>query len=224
MPRTFFHFEKVGYWRNPFGALTEAEWAAVAALPPKAAQALSAGFDHLQLLGPMGVGKSTTLLALHNYFAAEGRRVAYEYLPPGQRRFETETAVLDTFLLDEAQRLWWGQRQKLRRLAGNGRLQIIFSSHEDLTGLFANRGLNLTSVDLAGEMEVGWITAVLDKRLAYFALPDQPRARLSDDAPAYLYERFGHNLRQMEYFLYEVWQSLDGPERVTPHILMQTKA
>ncbi|MCZ7668862.1 MAG: hypothetical protein M5U34_17505 [Chloroflexi bacterium] len=99
----------------------------------------------------------------------------------------------------------------MRRLAGNGRLQIIFSSHEDLTGLFANRGLNLTSVDLAGEMEVGWITAVLDKRLAYFALPDQPRARLSDDAPAYLYERFGHNLRQMEYFLYEVWQSLDGP-------------
>jgi hypothetical protein len=219
MQRPFFHSRKIGYGRNPFGALTDEEWAAVAVLPPKAAQALESGFAHLQLLGPMGAGKSTALLAMQEVFKEAGRQAVYEYLPLGKRRFDTETAVLDVFLLDEAQRLSWRQRRRLVDGAGNGRLQLVLSSHEDLTRLFAQKGLVLTSVDLAGEMTVGWVTAVLDTRLAYFALPDQPRAVLSDDAVHYLCHRFGDNLRQMEYFLYEVWQRLDTPELVTRQTL-----
>lgn len=214
MQRPFFHFRKIGYRRNPFGALTAEEWAAVAVLPPQAAQALATGFAHLQLLGPMGVGKSTALLAVQEVFRQAGRRTTVEYLPLGKRRFDTETAVLDVFLLDEAQRLSWRQRRRLVSGVGNGRLQIVLSSHEDLTRVFAQKGLVLTSVDLAGEMTVDWITAVLDRRLSYFALPDQPRAILSDAAVYYLYQRFGNNLRQMEYFLYEVWQRLDTPQLV----------
>ena len=113
------------------------------------------------------------------------------------------------FLLDEAQRLNWWQRRKLMKAVANDGLRLIISSHEDLTPLFAKRGLNLTSVDLTGEMDEGWITAVLHKRLSYFAIPHQPHATLTPAAISYLAETFSQNLRQMEYFLYEVWQQLE---------------
>jgi hypothetical protein len=218
MQRPFFHFYAVGYRRNPFGALTDEEWAAIALLPAAAAQALAAGFAHLQLLGPMGTGKSTTLLALQARFQQLGRREAYEYLPEGTRRFETETAVLDTFLLDEAQRLSWRQR---RRLVGAGKrgVQLVVSSHEDLTPLFARSGLALTSVSLDEEVTVEWVTAVIQQRLAYFALPDRPRAALTPDAFVWLHRRYGRNLRRMEYFLYDVWQTLETPEPVSADTL-----
>ena len=149
--------------------------------------------------------------------------MVYEYLPEGQRYFVTETKGLDIFLLDEAQRLNRWQRRKLLKAASY--LQLIISSHEDLTPLFAKKGLTLTSVDLTGEMDAGWITAVIRKRLAYFAIPDQPHATLTPEAITYLVEIFGQNLRQMEYFLYEVWQQLETTESVDVSFLrnMQSK-
>jgi hypothetical protein len=94
-------------------------------------------------------------------------------------------------------------------------VQLIISSHEDLTPLFAKKGLNLTSVDLTGDLDVAWITAVIHKRLAYFAIPHHPHATLTPAAIAYLAKTFGQNLRQMEYFLYEVWQQLDTNDPIT---------
>jgi hypothetical protein len=248
MQRPFFHFPHIGYSRNPFGALTDEEWTAIAVLPPAIERILADGFAHLQLLGPMGIGKSTTLLALQAWFqnqnlqrkgaktqrglkeksaSSEANRVrqsavekvVYEYLPEGQRHFVTDTSGLDTFLLDEAQRLNWWQQRKLMKMADH--LQLIISSHEDLAPLFAKKGLCLTSVDLSGEMDVGWITAVLHKRLSYFAIPNQPHATLTPDAITYLAQTFGQNLRQMEYFLYEVWQQLEGVEPVDVQFLQR---
>ncbi len=235
MQRPFFHFPHIGYSRNPFGALTDEEWTAIAVLPPAIEHVLADGFEHLQLLGPMGIGKSTTLLALQTEFqrgGAEAQRkksaesaesadnkIIYEYLPEGQRYFVTETKGLDVFLLDEAQRLNWWQRRKLAKVVSNSPLRLIISSHEDLTPLFAKKGLNLTSVDLSGEIDVGWITAVIHKRLSYFALPNQPHATLTPAAITYLVETFGQNLRQMEYFLYEVWQQLESTHPIDSDFL-----
>ena len=159
MQRPFFHFPHIGYRRNPFGALTDEEWMAIAVMPPTIEGILAAGFEHLQILGPMGIGKSTTLLALQAEFQnqnlqckdAEAQRkesvesaksavekITYEYLPEGQRHFVTDTSELDLFLLDEAQRLNWWQRRKLLKAASH--LQLVFSSHEDLAPLFRKRG------------------------------------------------------------------------------------
>ncbi|MBE2224465.1 MAG: hypothetical protein IAF02_23190, partial [Anaerolineae bacterium] len=117
----------------------------------------------------------------------------------------------------EAQRLNWWQRRKLVKAASH--LQLIVSSHEDLTPLFAKKGLNLISVDLSGEMDAGWITAVIHKRLAYFAIPNQPHATLTPAAITYLVETFGQNLRQMEYFLYEMWQGLETADLIAAQTL-----
>jgi DNA polymerase III delta prime subunit len=244
MQRPFFHFPQIGYRRNPFGALTDEEWTAVSVLPPAVERALVEGFDHLQILGPMGIGKSSTLLALQRWFVEQeessrqgakaqrkksakfvqsaDKKVVYEYLPEGQRHFVTNTSGLDIFLLDEGQRLNWWQRRKLVKAAFH--LQIIFSSHEDLAPLFNKKELSVTSVDLTGEIDEGWITAVLHKRLAYFAIPDQPHATLTPDAISFLVETFGQNLRQMEYFLYEVWQQLETTESVDVSFLRNMRS
>jgi hypothetical protein len=241
MQRSFFHFPHIGYRRNPFGALSDEEWKAVSVLPLAVERILAAGFDHLQILGPMGIGKSSTLFALQRWFveqeeslrkgaktqsrgepvarsqSTQTNHIVYEYLPEDQRHFVTNTSGLDIFLLDEAQRLNWWQRRKLVKAASH--LQIIFSSHEDMALLFNKKGLSVTSVDLTGEIDEAWITAVLHKRLAYFAISDQPHVTLTPAAIAYLVETFGQNLRQMEYFLYEVWQRLDSIEPVNVSFL-----
>ena len=103
--RPFFFHHTLGFRRNPFGAMESSEWAAVAVLPLVLTDLLDIPFTHLQLLGSMGSGKTTTLLKLVERFTQTGQRVTYEYLPQGERVYRTDTAVLDIFFLDEAQRL-----------------------------------------------------------------------------------------------------------------------
>src|SRR5262245_45267305 len=45
----FFPFHAIGFQCNPFRALTDEEWAAVAVLPADLQEALARGFDHLQI-------------------------------------------------------------------------------------------------------------------------------------------------------------------------------
>ncbi|MBK8988893.1 MAG: hypothetical protein IPM39_22950 [Chloroflexi bacterium] len=219
MNRAHFHFYQLGYRRNPFGALTAAEWAAVAVLPSPVNLLLAVSPQNWQLLGPMGSGKTTSLLGLEAHFAALGQRVAYEYLPDGQSRFVTDTAELDLFLLDEAQRLSGRERRRLLRLVEHGRIRLIISSHEDLSPLFARWRRPLASVWLATEISVAHYWAVLERRLAYFALPDRERVTLAETAVSFLYDTFGHNMRDAEYFLYEVWQRQDAPITLDAHHL-----
>ncbi len=68
-----------------------------------------------------------------------------------------------------------------------------------------------------------WITAVIHKRLSYFAIPNQPHATLTAVAITYLIETFGQNLRQMEYFLYKVWQQLETTSPVDVHYLQEAQ-
>ncbi len=206
MNRAYFYFHKLGYRRNPFGALTADEWANVAVLPTAVAPLLQPFTGNWQLLGPMGSGKTTSLLGLQVHLAAQGLRVTYEYLPEGQNCFVTGPDGWDVFLLDEAQRLKWRERRRLMQAVKNGRYRLIVSSHEDLTPLFARWRLPLTSVSLAATVSPAHYREVLNRRLAYFALPGMERVTLGETAVRFLFDTFGQNLRAAEYFLYEVWQ------------------
>ncbi len=206
MTRPFFSFHALGYRRNPFGALSAEEWAAVAVPPPEVVAALENSRSHLQLLGPMGSGKTTALRWLAARYAAQEVSAAYEYLAEGERRFVTDLTELAVFLLDEAQRLSWRERRRLVGVGENGRLRLILSSHEDLTPLFRRRGLPLETVWLADGLTLDQYRAIWQKRLDYFTLPGRERVWLGETAVIYLYQTFGQNLREAEYFLYEVWQ------------------
>ena len=55
----------------------------------------------------------------------------------------------------------------------------------------------------------------LAQRLAFFALPDAARVTLGETAVQFLYDTFGQNLREAEYFLYEVWQRQEAVGEIT---------
>ncbi|HRQ36396.1 MAG TPA: hypothetical protein PLD25_00590 [Chloroflexota bacterium] len=202
--RPFFFHHHLGYRQNPFGALTATEWTAVAFIPPAVQQIVDSGFTHLQLLGPKGCGKTTTLLKLAADRQARGQTARYEYLPEGQSHFTSQPMDGTVFVLDEAQRLRWRER---RRWLGRGTaVTFIFSSHTDLTPHFRRANLPLTSVWLDEEISLAHYQTWLARRLAYFALPGKRRLGLDDTAVAALYRRFGRDMREAEYFLYELFQ------------------
>ncbi len=216
----FFPFEDLGFRCNPFRALADEEWAAVAIVPPSI---LKADAPYIQILGEQGRGKSTTLRGLAAYLQLESQRVMYEYLPLGQRRFITSIADLDVFLLDEAQRLWWWERRRLVRSTMKYDTRLVFSSHEDLTELFGRFRLSVFTIWL-DQVDEDRLAAILQRRLAYFALHDPPSVVFSPDAIQYLFAQFGSDLRQMEYFLYEVFQRLETFELLTVAYLANVRA
>jgi hypothetical protein len=221
--RPFFYHHILGFRRNPFGALDQSEWAAIAVLPPTLAGRPMSDFRHLQLLGPMGSGKTTTMHKLMEQFTQNGQRIKYEYLPPGERVFKTDTAVLGTFFLDEAQRLTRRERRRLLSAAVLG-LRLVFSSHEDLTSLFHRWQQPLLSINLEEALTVDLYSQMLDRRLDYFALPDRPHTTLAADAVRWLYQTFYPNMRDAEYFLYEVWQKETAVREITAVHLINLKA
>jgi type IV secretory pathway VirB4 component len=207
--RPFFFQHTLGFRRNPFGALERDEWTAVSILPVTLPNLLTVHSTHVQLLGAMGSGKTTTMLKLADELAQTDERLVYEYLPEGQRRYTTDTAVLTTFCLDEAQRLTRRERRRLVTAAARQNepgLRLIFSSHEDLTRLFRRWQRPLTTVNLEETLTVDLYSQMLAHRLDYFALPDKLHTTLSNDAVQWLYDQFYPNMRDAEYFLYEVWQ------------------
>lgn len=212
--RPYFPQHRLGYRRNPFGALTPEEWQTIAFLPEVVRPWLNQRGLHLQLLGPMGCGKSSTL---HKILAEleTAQHVAYEYVAEGETRFKTDLADLNCFLLDEAQRLNWWWRWRWLRSAESTRL--IFSSHEDLSPHFRRRGLALQTIDLATAVSPASYTRWIEQRLIYFALAGKvARATIAPEAVLLLYETYGPSMREAEYFLYEVWQQLAQVEVVTP--------
>jgi hypothetical protein len=218
MNNSYFPFHALGFRCNPFRVLTDDEWADIAVLPDAVESAVAAGFAHLQVLGALGHGKTTTLLGLAARFRHEGKGVVYEYLPEGQSQFLSSLSGLDVFLLDEAQRLNRGERDRLLSAAQHARggLTLVLSSHDDLAPLFAKRGLSLTTVHLDEAASPDHLGLVLARRLSYFALDrNAPGATLTPGAISYLHETFGGNLRAVQYFLYEVFQRLRGMGAIT---------
>jgi hypothetical protein len=213
----YFPFHALGFHSNPFRALTDEEWADIVVLPPAVLDA-AAGANHLQILGEMGRGKTSTLLGLAQQARQAGRQAVYEYLTIGQDRFNTALPGLEVFLLDEAQRLHAAERRRLLAAAQSG-LRVILGSHEDLAPLFATAGLRLLTVRLEA-FGLGHLAAVLERRLAAAAIPGRPPiVTLDSGALPYLADTFGTNLRRTEHFLYEVFQRLEMPGPLTVETL-----
>jgi hypothetical protein len=219
VPNPYFPFHDLGFRANPFRALEDDEWSDIVVLPASTIQAAEAG-GHIQVLGERGHGKTSTLLGLQAQVRRAGQAAHYEYLPEGHEAFHTELAGVDVLLLDEAQRLNPTERARLMREAKSGR-RLLLGSHEDLTGLFAAAGLPLATLrpETGGRAH---LEAVLAKRLAYFSLsPGAPAITLDASAVAYLAETFGSNLRAMQWFLYEVFQTLTQPGVISAGQLRQ---
>lgn len=221
MKRPYFFHHTLGYKKNPFGALTQAELTAVAFLPKAIHVLLQTDFGHLQLLGGNGCGKTSTMFKIMAQFAHSGHSIAYEYIPEGTNKFETNITGLDCFFLDEAQRLSWRQRRRWLKQGSN--VQYIFSSHQDLTSAFTKHALPLQSINIETFITVDYYAQWLNNRLAHFALPEVERVTIDDTAVSYLFNTFGPNIREAEYFLYDIWQNLTEPRLITAQTLQKSR-
>jgi hypothetical protein len=216
----YFPFRALGFSGNPFRRLTDDEWAAAAVLPGELVRLAHSSSDHLQVLGAQGRGKSSCLRSLATRFRRYGLRTTYEYLTPGTKSFSTSLDGLDVFLLDEAQRLKARERTRLLAAASPERRgpRLVIGGHDDLTPLFTDHGLPLATVRI-DSITPAYMHAVLTRRLAFSALDDPPAITFSPDAAHYLCDTFGSNLRLVERFLYEVFQSQPRRGRLTSAIL-----
>ncbi|KAA3662889.1 MAG: hypothetical protein DWQ04_12225, partial [Chloroflexi bacterium] len=91
----------------------------------------------------------------------------------------------------------------------------IFSSHEDLTPLFLRKKLPLKTVQLDSQITPKLYKDILQHRLSTFAIDEEPLVNFSDNAIAFLYDTFKLDLREAEYFLYEVWQGVEVVGEIT---------
>jgi hypothetical protein len=195
MANEFFPFYDLGLKCNPFRALSDEEWVEVAVVPRQVQGVLESGFENLQILGEKGYGKTTMLLLLARERRYESQLVAYERIPEDGRVFKTELSGFDWFVLDEAQRL--SKRERKRFMRESVDCGLIIGNHEDFGDLFGSAGRGLTTVSLAGT-DRDHLAAVLNRRLAYFALEERMPEPIGEEMVDFLWGRFGRNIRAVE--------------------------
>ena len=212
---------RLGLTSNPFRTLSRKEWGQIAFFTPEIARLVHQEHAHLQLIGNMGRGKTTTLMGIQARCEAQGQVVIYEYLAMGQRRFKAEfiQKFPDVFLLDEAQRLWQYEKFRLLKICQkNPTMRLIFSSHADLSGWFQHRNLPLITYDV-DTLPTQSLADLLNKRLQFFQTVNPAALAFSTDAILYLEELFGSDRRRMEQFLYEVFELYSELQPLTAEFL-----
>jgi hypothetical protein len=202
-----FHAHRIGFRRNPFGAYTPSEWKKIALFRADIREAAEGSTAHLQIIAEKGRGKTSTLLGLQASLEEAGQRVEYERLPLGVHHYQIDLNDLNTFCLDEAQRLAPWEIARLIRAARHTRL--ILGTHRDLRPWFRLKTFSLRASDPAHVREV------IGRKLAFCALPDRDHALVSDPALKALIAHFGSDIRAIEGCLYEVFQRLMTPRPVT---------
>jgi hypothetical protein len=212
LTRRYFPFERLGLRGNPFRALTEDEWAALAWLPPALQAALDEPLPILQVRGESGRGKSSALLALKRELLARGRDPHYLYLPPGTHRLKRSQLSGDPMLLDEIERLPVRVRRRLFRTSLQSMEsppRLIFSSHDDLT-----REVERIQPASVASVTVPAVTSeqlmqLLHRRIRAASPSADLPVWFAADAVSLLMDLYGDDLRTIERMAYEVFQRLE---------------
>ena len=204
----FLRFYRLGFKSNPFRVLTDEEWAAVSIVPQYVMNIVDHTAHHIQFIGDMGRGKTTLLLGLLSYLQQQEINTTYEYIPEGQHYFKTRQ-VLDVFMLDEVQRLYWWERRRLYKALENG-TRLIFSTHQDIQQTFHQRNLALEVVNVNLLYDRDSLFEMWQRRLDYFRIGESTIS-IEMDGIDFLIEKFGDDRRSMERFLYEAFQAMESP-------------
>lgn len=220
--RHFFPFDRLGLVRNPFSALTEDEWAALAWLHPAVKAALDDPSPILQIRAASGRGKSSALLAIKRELLSRGRDPHYVYLDPGVHRLKPAQKVGDPLLLDEIERLPARTRRRLfaGKLPGTGSLPcLIFSSHADLAQeieALQNAASGSITIPPISQTQ---LANLLHARIRSASSGADLPVWFASGAADLLIERYGDDLRLIERELYEVFQRLEHPGEISREAL-----
>ena len=212
----YFPSWRLGFRCNPFKALTPEEWSDLALMP----EGFPEKFDELPaltlILGEQGSGKTSALIALKRELQQRGRRVAYEYLPPGMNRYRVNLGNFHAYLLDEAQRLSGPALNRLFKYplnAENPLPILILSTHKDLSHSAATRGIDTLRITLENH-SAEFIRDLIELRLSHFEKPGSHGVRLAPNALNLVMTHCKSNMRLLEKLLYEAYQTWDSEDPI----------
>lgn len=193
---------------NPFGELTDDERAAVAVADPVQLRGLAARLlsdDAVILLtGEPGRGKTTMLRALHLHLTAELGPLPFVRVATGGSPPIGEGRVV---FVDEAQRLGWLSLRRLLRRPGGFALTA--------PGPFRHLGVGHRLVTVGvGDPSPERLALIVERRIELARRGAGPVPTVDAAAVAWLVARFADDVRAAEQALYEVFQRLEGADRV----------
>jgi hypothetical protein len=201
-------YQRWNLLRNPFGELTSDERAELAVVDVAMHLAeLRQGRTALQFLGDQGRGKTTHLLALGRSLPG----AEYVYLPEdGPRPRIPSTRPL---LLDEAQRLGRWQRRRVFAVPG----ALVIGSHEDHTLELERAGYRVVTHHVAESASDERLREMLNRRIGAAHAGTGPLPLVSERFAADLHRQFGSDIRGVEYFLYDLFQSRVHEDELWPN-------
>jgi hypothetical protein len=171
------------------------------------ASELQAGKTALQFLGDQGRGKTTHLLAIGR--ALPGAE--YVYLPEdGPRPTIPGTRPL---LVDEAQRLSRWQRYRVFAVTG----PLVIGSHEDHTLELERAGYRVVTHHVASVASPERLQGMLNRRVEAARAGVGPLPLVSEVFAAALHDQFGPDIRGVEQFLYDLFQSRIHEDELWPN-------
>ncbi|MCA9148928.1 MAG: hypothetical protein KDA92_06510 [Planctomycetales bacterium] len=210
----------VGFWRNPFGELTRDERVRLAVVEAgpllhylhTTKTVTPARVPALQFLGDCGYGKTTNLLVLESLLPG-ARRVYYPETGP-RPKLPLDSPVL---IVDEAQRMGWWRRREMLKYHG----PLVIGTHKDLTACLVQNGFAVWTIDVAQSKPSHVVADALNRRIAASLLDVEtlPTYRIEDALAGRLNERFSGNLRRMEAFLYDAFQSYVSESSAWPPVV-----
>jgi len=182
--------------RNPFGEMSPADRARLAVvddLPPEV-QPHSAH----QWIAPCGFGKTTRLLAA----TAAIPGAHYVYVTP--ERTCPAFPLADCLVIDEADRM---PRRLWRRVVATGR-PLLLGTHRSLSRRLVRAGYQVQTHSIAQRNRPEHLVQVVLRRLEHCRLDrNQPAPSFSLADAKDWFNRYGGNIRAIEFQLYELVQA-----------------
>ncbi len=183
---------------NPFGEVPFEQRGALAIVDVRhLVESLSRPGFAAQFMGGMGRGKTTHMLALREHFP----NAPYYYFAEGAPIPAIVEAPL--LFLDETQRLPRRVRAQLFRCAAS----FVIGTHADHSSEFRKAGLRYETVRIQG-LSVEHLQAIIDRRIEWARRGPGPVPRVAPAATRALLRRFGDDVRSIEIYLYDIFQSL----------------
>lgn len=196
-------FAHLNLCHNPFGELEFAQRAALAVVDiDRFVRRLRRPGYAVQFLGDTGRGKTTHLLAIRQHFP----EAVYVHIGEGER---PRIPRGNPLMIDEIQRLpRWRRRSVFRRPVFQQPISLVIGTHEDVSAELLRAGFEVDSVEAAASLDAERLHEIINRRIRWARRASGPVPRVTLDTAGALIERFGDDVRTIEWHLYEQFQAL----------------
>ena len=197
-------FAHLNLRRNPFGEIDLSLWADLAVVDvDRFLPRLSQPGYAVQFMGKAGRGKTTHLMAILRHFP----EAAYIHVGEGERPRIPHGRPL---LIDEIQRVPPRRRRRVYRRPA----ALAVGTHEDLGRELVAAGFAVDTVEVGGRLDARRLVDIFHRRIEAARRGPGRLPRVTRATAEALIDRFGDDLRTIQWHVYDLFQDLPGIEDV----------